>query len=170
MSGAHPCGADRGAPVADLGYTAEQRHVLTIARHYFSSFAQPDRQGWLLAISSALHLFDHDRGPDIAVATLAVVQTMRRARQSTFRFNAPDCPACAAHVTPQERAMMSALRATAQGRDDAARAHAAILCEGNDAADFLRALRCLADRARIRPIGQAPGDQTRDPALAAGSR
>ena len=170
MSGARSCGAGRGTPVADLDYTAAQRHVLTIARHYFSSFAQPERQGWLSAISSALHLFDHARGPDIAVATLAMVQTMRRARQSTFRFNAPDCPACAAHVTPQERAMMSALRATAQGRDGAARAHAAILCEGNDAADFLRALRCLADRARIRPIGQAPGDQTRDPALAAGPR
>jgi hypothetical protein len=168
MSGADPCGADRGAPVADLGYTAGQRHVLNIARHYFSSFAQPERQGWLSAISSALHRFGHDRGPEIAVATLAMVQTMRRTRRSTFRFNAPDCPACAAHVTPQERAMMSALRATAQGRDEAARAHAAILCEGNDAADFLRAVRCLADRALIPPMEQELGNQTRDPATAAG--
>jgi len=170
MSGAHPCGTDRGTSVADLGYTAEQRHVLTVARHYFSSFAQPERQGWLSAISCALHLFGHDRGPEIAVATLAMVQTMRRTRQSTFRFNSPDCPACAAHVTPPERAMMSALRATAQGRDEAARAHAAILCEGNDAADFLRAVQCLADRALTSPAGPAPRDKTRGPALAAGPR
>lgn len=170
MSGAHPCGADRGAPVADLGYTAEQRHVLTVARHYFSSFAQPERQGWLSAISAALHLFGHARGPEVAVATLAMVQTMRRSRQSVFRFNSPDCPACAARVTPQERAMMSALRAAALDMDDAARAHAAILCEGNDAEDFLRAVGCLADRALPRPAARAPQDRRRDKAVAAGRR
>jgi len=171
MSGRrHPCDADRGTPVADLGYTEAERHVLTVARHYFSAFAQPEKQGWLAAISAALQLFDHARGPEVAVATLAMVQTMRRARRSVFRFNAPECPVCAAHVTPQERAMMSALRAAARGRDEAAQAHAAILCEGNNARAFLESVRCLAERALPAPVGQAALQEERDPAPAAGSR
>lgn len=151
MSGhAGPCGASRGTAVADLAYVAAELHVLEIARHYFCAFARPEGHTWLSAISTALHLFDHEQGPHVAVAVLSAVQTMRRTRQSMFSFNTADCGECASFVTHHERAFMAALRATARGDGDAAAAHAAILCEGNDTRAFLRALNMLAERACLR--------------------
>lgn len=147
-----PCGAHgRGTPVASLGYNERERAILAIARYYFVSFAAPEQQGWIAGISTALSSFGDVRGPEVAVAVLATVQTMRRARHSTFRFNSPECPICSQHVTPHEMALMSALRATARHRVEAARGHVALLCEGNEARPLLKALDTLADRALDRP-------------------
>ncbi|MEM9198237.1 MAG: hypothetical protein AAGD12_10330 [Pseudomonadota bacterium] len=137
----------RGTPIASFAYTDQEKAVLAIARHYFTSFAAPQCHGWISGISCALCVFGDRRGPEIAVAVLSAVQAMRRARRSTFCFNSPDCDTCAAHVTPHEQTLMSALRATAGQRREAAQGHAALLCEGNPVAPLLRALETLADRA-----------------------
>lgn len=148
MSSDTGCGLEgRGTPIASFAYTDQEKAVLAIARHYFTSFAAPQCQGWIAGISYALCEFGDRRGPEIAVAVLSAVQAMRQARRSTFCFNSPDCESCAAHVTPHEQTLMSALRATAGQRHEAAQGHAALLCEGNPVAPLLRALEALTDRA-----------------------
>jgi hypothetical protein len=141
---------DRGEPIAALGYTTAERSVLAILRHYCASFAVPDRHGWIAAISVALADFGDDRGPAMAVAALGVLQSVRRVRRSAFRFNAADCAACSAFVTGHERQIMAALRATLRGQGEAARAHATLLCEGNDAGGVVRAMGVLADLIHTR--------------------
>lgn len=139
--------SDRGSPIAGLGYTARELSVLTITRHYCASFAAPERQSWIAAISVGLSDFGDDRGPEAAVATLGVLQAIRRIRRSNFRFNAADCAVCSTHASGHERLYMNALRAMLRGREEAALAHATLLCEGNDALPVIRALGVLADRA-----------------------
>ncbi|MEO1659184.1 MAG: hypothetical protein AAFR65_15855 [Pseudomonadota bacterium] len=159
------CGVNRGTPIKELRYSSVELDVLTVSRHYCSAFACPVRHGWLTAISTALSTFGHRRGPDIAVAILSVVQTMRGTRQSVFRFNGPDCPACAAFVSSHERALMAAFRATARGRREDAAAHAAILLEGNDPKPFLRALDTLAAQV-FAPVSEVSTPQEQDSAPA----
>lgn len=140
-----------GTSLDRLGWPARDIALLTIARHYFAAFARPEGQGWVGAISTALLHFGDEAGPGIAVAVLGVVQTMRRARQSCFSFNPASCPDCAARVTGPEHQLMMALRAACRGRPEAAAAHAAILCEANDAAPLIR----MMDRLR-QQIDRAP--------------
>jgi len=151
MSGSDPnqnCpGPDQGDPIHQFGYSAPEQYVLTIARHYFATFAMPARHDWLSGISKALSFFGHDDGPNVAVAVLSTVQTMRRSRVSDFRFSCPDCPVCAQYVTQHEQLLLSAIRAAARGRMEAAKAYANLLCEGNDTQSFVRALGTLAHRA-----------------------
>jgi hypothetical protein len=149
------CGTDAGEPLSGLGWTSEDAAVLTIVRQYCSSFAMPDRQGWIAAIAASLEAFGDDLGPEVAVATLAVMQVMRRTRRSVFQFNAADCPHCASCVTPHERLLIAALRALRRGQGDAALAHATLLCEGNDARLLIRNLQGLADRCLPRLQGRA---------------
>lgn len=159
------CNRNRGEPIASLAYSREDIAVLTIIRHYCTSFAIPDRQSWIAAISGAMADFGGTRGPDIAVAALGVMQTVRRSRRSDFIFNTADCPTCATFVTGHERLVMSILRATARGQTAAATAHATLLCEGNDPAAVVMAVDMLQDklaptRSRTaRPAG-APGMDT----------
>ena len=135
----------RGIPLESLGQGPVGLSVLTIARHYFASFAAPAQQGWLAATATALETFGDTRGPHVAVAVLSAVQAMRRARASVFRFNSPGCPCCAGFASDHERAFLASLRAVAEGRMEAAAGHAFLLCEGNDAAPFLSALVTLAE-------------------------
>lgn len=135
----------RGTALEQLDLCDDALTVLAIARHYFASFACPQQQGWLAAMGTALQAYGDSRGPHVAVAVLSAVQAMRRARQSTFRFNSPGCPCCAGFASQHERAFLASLRATSEGRQDAAAGHAFLLCEGNDSAPFLSALVTLSE-------------------------
>ncbi|WP_205589617.1 hypothetical protein [Chachezhania antarctica] len=151
--------SSRGTPIHQLGYTSAERAILTIARHYFSSFADPEQQGWLQAISAALDTFGHDTGPHAACAVLSAVQAMRRSRRSSFRYNNANCTCCAGHVSPHERAFLNTIKATARNRPDAAQGHAVLLCEGNDVSRVLMSAQIVADICMDRspaplPVGQ----------------
>lgn len=160
---------DRGEPIAGLGYLPEELSVLAILRHYCASFAAPERQNWIAAISVALSDFGDDRGPEAAVATLGVLQSIRRIRRSHFRFNAADCAACSACATGHERLLMNALRAVRRDRAEAALAHATLLCEGNDARRVVKALEVLADRAFGDRFLDPVAPLSMEPAPSAGS-
>jgi len=140
-------GRMRGDPIAALGYTSVEMSVLAITRHYFASFAAPERQGWIAAIAAALSSFGDDRGPDVAVAVLSVIQSMRRTRRSVFCFNAADCVGCSRFVTGHERLLMSTMRAVLRGRTEAAQAYATLLCEGNDTRPLIATIEVLAEKA-----------------------
>lgn len=161
---------DRGTEIAGLGYTLEDQAILTIARGYFSAFADPLSFGWTQAIHHAILSFGDERGPDVAVAVLSVVQCMRQARTSVFHFNAWDCPLCAVCVTAHERLLMSSVRAATRRQMDAAQAHAQILCEGGDTDPLLRALRVLSTKTHpsVRSTADGRGVDLRNPAHGAG--
>lgn len=148
----HPCTPDpRGVPIDRLTLTPSELIVLTVARHYFGSFAAPDRQGWLGGVSAALQFHGHDTGPHAAVAVLSAVQAMRRSRVSPFRFNSADCARCSAFLSENERQFLNTCRAMAQGRVEAAEGHALILCEGNDTAPFVSAVGVMVEICGLRP-------------------
>ena len=105
---------------------------LGVARGFFQSFAHPPSQGWMGASAAARAAFPEPVAPGAVLAVLGVLQALRGARRSTFRFANPGCPCCAAVLTERERGLMASLRALREGRPDAARAHALLLLEGQD--------------------------------------
>jgi hypothetical protein len=137
------CAQRSSTPLAELRFDEAEQAVLAVARHYFRSFAAPDTQSWIGGIGAALSLFDHARAPQVAVATLGAVQSMRRARRSRFHFNDPGCAHCAAGVTAHERGFLGTLACMRRGACDRASGHAVILCEGNDHVAFLRTMGTL---------------------------
>ena len=118
--------------------------ILKIARYYFMTFAEPSKQTWLNASEYSIKQFSADQGPFVALAVLSAIQAMRQARKSEFKFNDPDCKLCARNVTEHERAFINIIRCKVRGQDDAASAHAIILCEGNDHQQFLNSALILA--------------------------
>ncbi len=144
--------------MADLDLDAFEHAALAIMRCFFSSFADPACQGWLKAARAAETCFAGDEPGARFLSLLRVVQAMRMARRSPFRFSNPDCAGCAAVLTEAERHLMLALRGARRGRLGAARAHALLLCEGGDATGLLAALDALPralDRAPTRTLRAA---------------
>lgn len=157
----NPCPNEgRGIPFSQLHYTGLEQTILTIARHYFSSFVMPEKHGWIKAISTACDHRGHIQGPHLAMSVLSVVQTMRQSRWSTFHFNSPACTTCAQFVTRNEQALMRCVRASLNGKQATANAYAVILCEGNDVGKFVYALDMLAQNLNKTPY-DAPKKQPR---------
>jgi len=150
MTGTNGQGCERRAPargesVDDLNLTGAERGVLSVARCFFHSFARPESQAWMEALSEAEARFGSEAGPGIAHRILGVLQAVRGARRSTFMFNPARCPSCSRAVTSEERRLMLAL--VAVGRGDAGSAHVEtmLLCEGNDIAPVLGAMEELVE-------------------------
>ncbi|MBL3569967.1 hypothetical protein DSD19_14860 [Rhodovulum sp. BSW8] len=128
--------------------------MLTVARHFFQSFAKPQSEGWIRALAAAEQRFRPGMhaasAADMAVRLLAALQELRAARTSGFRFSNPDCPGCAARLTEQERQFMDVLIALRRGKRSKAHAAAMMLCEGNPTDSFLRAMADLAALTIVR--------------------
>ncbi len=137
------CTSPRGTPLIELGYAPRELSVLVIARHYFRTFAEPQGQHWMTALTAACDIFGTAEGPRAAAAVLVAIQAMRQARRSVFRFNAPDCPCCAAHVSDHERLLLGALQAVARG--ERGTPQAVLLVECNPAGPFEAALSHAAE-------------------------
>lgn len=137
--------ARRGTPIEALKLSPPEFIVLSIARHYFETFANPGEHGWLAATSDALACFGSDQGPRAGLSVLCAVQAMRQTRVSVFRFNSARCPACSAWVSDAEKLFLMTLRAVVRDDPAAAQGYAAILCEGNDPATFLSTLGVMAE-------------------------
>lgn len=118
--------------------------VLKVARYYFMTFADPSKQAWLDANDYSIKHFSADQGPYVALAILSAIQSMREARQSEFKFNNPECKVCSKLLTEHEKGLINTIRCKVNGEDQAASAHAFILCEGNDSSQFLTSTLILA--------------------------
>ena len=137
-----------------LKLTACEAKILKIARYYFMTFSEPSKQTWLDANDYAIKNFSSDLGPYVSLAILSVIQSMREVRQSTFKLNNPDCKICSAALTEHEIGLLNTIRCKVSGRDDAAAAHAFIICECNDSSHFLNAnsisaAMCFSDGAEM---------------------
>ena len=139
------CGTPQGNErrLEDMGYGREDRAILTIARLYFLSFADPFTQGWMRAGAVARHTFGASRGPQVAAAVLDAVLEMQTARRAVFEFSNPDSAGCAQVVCESERQFMGAMQACRAGRMSTAHANVLLLCEGADSGPLLSALRSL---------------------------
>ncbi|MFW5654886.1 MAG: hypothetical protein ACOCYW_04470 [Roseicyclus sp.] len=139
--GRRPDAKDRD--LRDLGLDLEEEIALNIARLFFQSFAAPESSAWMAALAEAEARFGPRDGPILAARILAALQAVRKSRRSTFLFNSPACPGCAAVATEHERRLMRALSALRRGDRGTARLEAMMLCEGNRLDAVLGALAAL---------------------------
>lgn len=147
--------AHRECRVDSLGLDAFELAALAIMRRFFASFADPASQGWLRASQAAQTCFEHDNPGGRFLDLLRVVQQMRMARRSPFRFSNADCARCSAVLTEAERHLMLAMQAARRGRHGAAAAQALMLCEGGDTAGLMATLGALPSAARLKALGGA---------------
>lgn len=154
MSGAGHGRCGRGpAGLSDLtGLGQSDLVVLMIARYFFQSFAQPEAEGWLRAISGAEQVMGREAGPHVVCAVLRAVQQMRAARRNHFNFSNPDCPGCAARLCGHERLFLNTFRAMRRGRIADAEAHAMLLCEGNATEGLIVAMGDLCAALPSAPV------------------
>ena len=124
--------------ILDLG-------VLAILRAFLQTFSDPASQGWKAAFATGRQI-EAPSGPDVALGVLEALETMRRARVSTFRFSNPACLSCAAILSEHERRFVLVFRGLRLGHRSEALTHAMLLCEGNDTGPFIAALERLVEQ------------------------
>lgn len=118
--------------------------VLAIARHFFQAFASPASQAWIDAFGKAEREFPAPFGATIAHAVSIVINEVRVSRRRPFQFERPGTLAAAHGMTDTERYFVLVLHHIRRADRAAARAHALLLCEGNDASRVLAAFERLA--------------------------
>lgn len=146
-------------PLDRLHLDDRAKGVLAIVRHFLTSFGDPETQSWQMAFATAAERWNDRDGPQTAMRILAVVQAMRRARPSPFRFGNPLCLTCRGWVTPEEADLMGLIQSMRRDRTDVARGHVAALTLGRIDPDLIRCALALAKtlgpvnttEARARP-------------------
>ena len=139
-----PSSASKFAPrlmrVRDAGFDPLEETVLAVARLIFQSFTVPTSQAWSRSFTVAAMGVGQEKSGALVSRVLNVVQTMRLARRDGFRFSNPDCPQCALFLSENERLLMGVILASRRRHQSALHANAMVLCEGNDASQFLAAV------------------------------
>ncbi|MEJ6392155.1 hypothetical protein V8J82_02745 [Gymnodinialimonas sp. 2305UL16-5] len=118
--------------------------TLQIFRYFFQAFACPQSQGWVHALEVARSACG-EHGASVAHKVLDAMRAVRTTRTSTFMFNSPSCPGCAAILSEHERRLMSALASIRRGRVAPAQLELMMLCEGNDVSGAISAFMALSD-------------------------
>lgn len=139
---AHPHMPDT-VGLEECAYRDEDVALLEVMRYFFVSFTDPERQAWETAFQCSEIYFGPQRGGEVALALLRMIQTMRVSRRTTFRFSNPYCSSCRLRVTDCERHMLGAFRDLSAKNTASARAKALMLCEGFPAGEFLNAAAAL---------------------------
>lgn len=121
----------------DTVFDDQERACLDVARLFFSSFAAPNHHNWVRAFEFAEHVFDHEKGPGMAMSILKVIQAIRTSRTSVFIFSNPDCPGCARILTEHERRLVIAVACARRERFENAQLELMMLCEGNDTSPIM---------------------------------
>lgn len=136
---AHPTrpGRPDEVSVASLALDPFADLTLALLRLHFQTFAQPDSQGWLMALRRASASAGADRAGALCFDLVAMVQALRGARTSSFHFNPDGCAGCRAWATPEERRLMDLIGALRLGRIGHARAVVQMLCDGMPDTDLL---------------------------------
>lgn len=135
----------------DANLSVDDRSILLVARYFFKSFAVPEDQGWIRAFDVSRQIFGDAMGACVGTSTLDLVQEMRRARRSCFRYSNPDCPGCALILCAAERHLILTLNSLARGAQSEALAHALLLSEGNSPDAFLAAAQDLVNLLKANP-------------------
>ncbi len=107
------------------------RLTLALLRLYFQTFAAPASQGWLAALRLATIHVGPRAAPALCYESVALVQALREARSSPFRFNPEGCACCRQWLTPEERLLLEFLAALRGRRRGRAQALVQLLCDGS---------------------------------------
>ncbi|MCC6001579.1 MAG: hypothetical protein JJU19_12045 [Pararhodobacter sp.] len=113
------------------------RLTLGLMRWHFQTFAAPDTQGWLMALRLATAHVGPRAAGALCYDVVALVQVLRSARASPFRFNPEGCALCRNWLTPDERRLLDLLDALRHGQTGRAKAVAQMLCDGVPSDDLL---------------------------------
>ncbi|MGA0539529.1 hypothetical protein [Neotabrizicola sp. VNH66] len=122
--------SEDACPLEMLDLDPFETGLLSVLRHLLTAFSRPETQAWQTGFSIATERWGIARGPQIAQCLLSVVQALRQARQSDFRFANPLCPDCRTWATGEEAAFCRMLQAMRRDRPDLARPAVMDLAEG----------------------------------------
>lgn len=129
--------------ISDAGFNSDEHLVLSMCRLYFQSFAVPESQAWSRVFPTAEHRFGPKQGPDLAARVFEVVQELRFARHSHFRYSNPLCGGCSRILTEHERQLMGIFIGLRTGHQSDVFASAMVLCEGNASRNVIARMRVL---------------------------
>ncbi len=153
--------------VSDAGMDADDKDVLRAMRLLFRTYADPTSQGWAQGLRVVLASFANRDAGEVFHAIVAVVDALRCARKSGFRFTNPDCANCAQYLCGDERLLMGCLIACREGRRSVSHANALLMCEGNDTGAFLAR---LGDLARLMAMPPKTSAHVSAPKIAAAKK
>jgi hypothetical protein len=120
--------------------------VLSVLRHFLTSFAQPDTQAWTVAFTIATERWGVAEGPRLAQGVLAVLQALMNCRSTGLRFSNPMCEGCRLRATCDEAAFMTMLHCMRRDRTAEARAALAELTFGRMDSTLIQTGLALASR------------------------
>ena len=139
----HQAAQEGDVSLTSLQLEATEYAILSAARFFFSSFANPETPSWMTVVIASEDFFPVKDSPQIVQAILVVVHEVRLARKSTLRFSNPHCVDCQNNVTAEERHFISMFRKMSTNRPEAAVIHAMLLCEGNQTSSLLESVNKL---------------------------
>ena len=139
----HQAAQEGDVSLTSLQLEATEYAILSAARFFFSSFANPETPSWMTVVIASEDFFPVKDSTRIVQAILVVVHEVRLARKSTLRFSNPHCVDCQNNVTAEERHFISMFRKMSANRPEAAVIHAMLLCEGNQTSSLLESVNKL---------------------------
>ena len=139
----HQAAQEGNVSLTSLQLEATEYAILSAARFFFSSFANPETPSWMTVVIASEDFFPVKDSPRIVQAILVVVHEVRLARKSTLRFSNPHCVDCQNNVTAEERHFISMFRKMRANGPEAVVIHAMLLCEGNQTSILLESVNKL---------------------------
>ena len=133
----HQAAQEGDVSLASLELEATEYSILSAARFFFSSFANPETPSWMTVVIASEDFFPVKDSARIVQSILIVIHEVRVSRKSTLRFSNPHCVDCQNNVTAEERHFISMVRKMNSNRPEAAVTHAMLLCEGNQTTNLL---------------------------------
>ncbi len=124
-------------PLESLAPDPFARLTLALMRWHFQTFAAPESQGWLTALRLATGQVGPRAAGPLCYDLVALVQALRAARTSSFRYNPEGCDCCRIWLTPEERQLMRLIDALRGGRTGKARTLVQLLCDGSPDRDLI---------------------------------
>jgi len=122
------------------------RLTLALMRWHFQTFAVPETQGWLMALRLAANHVGPRSAGALCCDVVALVQALRAARSSPFRFNPEGCACCRVWLMPEERRLLELFDALRRDQTGRARTLVQLLCDGVPDDDLLGMARDYLDR------------------------
>lgn len=125
--------------IAAAGLDFHEEIMLAIFRQFLLAYTDVKQPHWERAFEISVTSYGVKQGPCIAFAVLRILQAVRNARVTVFRFVNPCCENCAAHLSDYERHLMRTISFVRKGDLASARIEAFLLCDDGDTRPTIQA-------------------------------
>lgn len=142
-SNQHPCRDAGDVTITSFGLNASEQSILDIVRLLCISFAHPPSQSWEMALQVSIGRFGFVNGSQIFAGTMKVMQEMRVARKTTFKFVNPHCKNCKPKLSECEQRLMGIMKGARTGGGERLQTDCMILCEGSPSDAFIASIYAL---------------------------